>query len=169
MDAERRKRLERERNRLIIAASGMSQVAGAAAHLEAHMHLSRMSDDAYRVMWTGLVITYARPYLASNKLGPIRGRLGTPTDPALLTLHKNLCARRDDLFAHNDETEHRTVTDVYAALGIGAGKFTEAYSPMEPSALPVIAELANHQRGRFRSRVDEIEEQLGRVTLDQSA
>ena len=111
-DDLQRQRLEAERYRLIIAASDMRQVAEAAVYLDENKLLSKMSEDTYRVMLTGIVVTYARPYLASNTLGPVDGKLGKPADHALRALHKNLLERCDDLFAHNDLTDNRLVEDV---------------------------------------------------------
>src|SRR2546421_641507 len=83
-----------------IAHSDMKQAAAAASYLRE----VRMNGDAERALWTGLVITYARPYNGRNKVGPVGGRMGKPDDPALRPLHRNICARRDDLAAHNDKT-----------------------------------------------------------------
>src|SRR5712691_9293603 len=102
MDAAERKKLERERDRFVLAESDMRQVEGAASHLDARG--SQMNDGAHRVMWTGLVVTYARPFSPRNRLGVISGRLARPSDD-LRPLHRNLLDRRDDLFAHNDVTE----------------------------------------------------------------
>lgn len=157
---------------MIIAASDMRQVAEAAAYVDENKLRSKMSEDTWRVMWTGLFVTYARPYLASNKLGPVAGRLGKPADPALRPLHEKLLDRRDDVFAHNDRTDHRTVGDVtqrnpsHASVlewddERGITRFVETYAEIDPGALPRLIQLANHQRERFVERVREIDEQLG--------
>jgi hypothetical protein len=158
MAKQTQEQLEDERDRLVLAASDMRQAASAAAYLTARA--SEMNGDAERVMWTGLVVTYARPYVQSNRLGAIRGRLANPKDPTLRDLHTNLCKRRSDLFAHNERTDLRGTTDVYAALRIGAGKFVEVYAPPDPSVLPAIHRLALHQEARFQARLAEIEKQL---------
>jgi hypothetical protein len=164
----------RGRHRLIIAASDMRQVAEGARYLDENKLLSKMPEEAARVMWTGLVVTYARPYITSRGLGSVGGKLGKPADLALRTLHKNLLDRRDDLFAHNEATEHRTVADVTQRnpghmvvlewdSERGTTRFVETYVPMEFSVLPRIVELAEHQEERFLARVREIDEQLGRT------
>jgi hypothetical protein len=186
MDDERQ-RLEAERHRLIIAASDMLQVAEAAAYLDENKHLSKMGERSYRVMWTGLVVTYARPYLRSNKLGPVEGELGKPAGTKFRTLHKSLIDRRDDLFAHNDLTDHRTVVE-FAPHKPGAWefdpnrglnreavtldwdpnrgppRFAESYTQVEYGVLPSLVQLAEYQQERFLARVDEIEEQLERLS-----
>ena len=159
MNNEARVRLERDLRRLVLAESDMRQAAVAAAHLAEQGR--NMNGLAERVMWTGLVVTYARPYLESNTLYAVTGRLAKPDDPSLRPLHADLLKRRNDLFAHNDETELREPIDVYAYLGIGAGRFVEQYTPMNPEALPAIQRLAEAQRERFRERVDEIARRLG--------
>jgi hypothetical protein len=150
-------RLERERHRLVLAASDMRQVWIAADHLAA----VPMNADAERVLWTGLVVTYARPFMQSNALGAVSERLARSEDPGLRELHKNMCDRRDDLFAHNDVTELRDVMDAWAELGIGAGHYVERYAPMDAAVLSAISRLAHEQEQRFRDRQNEIEEQLG--------
>jgi hypothetical protein len=151
VDKQTREQLERERKRLVLAASDMRQAAAAASHLGN----VRMNDDVERVLWTGLVVTYARPYQPSNELGAVRGKLARPEDEGLRPLHENLLKRRGPLFAHNTESEHRGIEDPF-----GSGRYTESYAPTNPEALPGIERLANEQEKRFRKRLEAVEEEL---------
>jgi hypothetical protein len=151
-------RIHLERRRLVLAESDMKQVEIAAMHLEQQGR--NMNGEAERVLWTGLVVTYARPFSRGNRVGRIDEGLEVSSDPTLRDLHAELCARRNDLFAHNDLTDQRGAVDVYAELGIGAGHFTETYAPPDPALLPAIQQLAAKQRSRFRERLDEIQRDL---------
>jgi hypothetical protein len=98
-DEERRRNLEAERRRLVLAESDMRQAEGAAQSMQ-----TDRGEAASRVFWTGPVVTYARPFSKGNKAGAIGGELDTPADASLRPLHDNLLKRRNDLFAYNDVT-----------------------------------------------------------------
>ena len=129
-----------------------------AADYLAHPSNLHIADD--RVFWTGIVVTYARPF-TKNKVGKVPEGI-TSLSPELKRLHRILMRRRNDFFAHTDETPFREEVDVYALLGLGSGKFAEQYVPPHPRVLPEIARLAREQATRLRQRRDEVEEQLGR-------
>jgi hypothetical protein len=136
-----RERLLGEIKRLVLAESDMWQVATTADYL--HANVRQMSDHVKRVMWTGIAVTYARPFSQSNRIGAIRGKLARLDDPLQRSLHERLCELRDQLFAHTDDTELRGIVDTSALLGLGMGEYAEEHVPMSVSALPRIAELAN--------------------------
>jgi hypothetical protein len=144
MDKASRERLRRELHRLVLADSDMRQASVAAAYLAEQGR--NMNGLAERVLWTGFVVTYARPYVGSNRLGAVTGKLARPEESSLRGLHATLLKRRNDLFAPNDETYLREPIDIYAYLGIGAGRFVEQCTPMDPDVLPDIQRLAESQR-----------------------
>ncbi|HEU5371532.1 MAG TPA: hypothetical protein VFU51_04000 [Gaiellaceae bacterium] len=156
----KRERLLRERKRLVLAESDMKQAAAAAAHFVEYG--ADMNGDAERALITGIIVTYARPFTASrgSSLGAIQGRLAEPESPALRHLHAELLQRRNDLFAHNDETEFRDELDIVAHLGDGEGRFVEAWTPVDYAVFASIERMASAQRDRFRSRIEEIAEAL---------
>lgn len=133
----------------------MKQVAAAAAHLAAYG--AEMNGDAERVMQTGMIVTYARPFAESRRsnLGAIKGKLATPESPALVPFHVELLDRRNDLFAHNDATPWRGST-----VGLG-GRHVEEWEPVDPAVYRAVERLATEQRERFRKRLDLIEQELG--------
>lgn len=153
-----RERLERERHRLVLAKSDMKQAAIAADHL-AELG-SQMNDDVERVLWTGLVVTYARPFGDSNKVGAVKGRIVKLTDHMQRSLHERLCELRDVLFAHNDLTNLRETVDIAELLGADISGHVESYAPMNPGALPDIATLARELDRRFAERLEQIEREL---------
>jgi hypothetical protein len=110
----------REVKRLVLAESDMKQVATAAEYLSTYG--SQMNDHLVRVLWTGIAVTYARPFSQSNKVGPVSGRIIKLDDPMQQSLHERLCELRDQLFAHTDETELRGIVDTSALLGFGMGR-----------------------------------------------
>lgn len=121
----------------------------------------QMNGDAERVMVTGLVVTYARPFSKSNTLGAVSGQIAKIDDERDRELHKWLCSRRDDLYAHNDMTEFRGVLDWYEMFGIGRGSYAEQYTSIGKAVLSRIADLAYEFERRFAMRVEEIEAELG--------
>jgi hypothetical protein len=150
--------LERERHRLVLAESDMKQAAVAAEHLAALG--PEMNGLAERVMWTGLVVTYARPFSASNEVGPVTGQIVKLSDHLQRSLHEMLCHLRGEVFAHNTLTNLREPVSVGELMGTESAAYVESYSPMNPGALRDIAELAREFEKRFSDRLSEIEEEL---------
>jgi hypothetical protein len=153
-----RERLERERHRLVLAKSDMKQAAIAADHL-AQLG-SQMNGDVERVLWTGLVVTYARPFSASNRVGAVTGQIVKLDDHMQRSLHSRLRELRDVLFAHTDLTNLRETVDTAELLGEGVSGHVESYAPMNVGALPDIARLARELEGRFAQRLGQIEREL---------
>jgi hypothetical protein len=156
MSEAKRDKLRRHRDVFVLAVSDMRQAWAAAEYL----HRATMNDYAGRAFWTGLVVTYARPYLRSNRIGHVKGKLATPRDIELQPLHGFLMARRNDLAAHNDATPFRGVIDL-SDFGMTQGRtHAEMYNDWDPSVLPDIARLAHHQERRFTRKLDRIYKRL---------
>jgi len=154
-----RERLLREVKRLVLARSDMRQVSIAAKYLSAYA--TKLNSQVVRVIWTGIVVTYARPFTKKNKLGAVQGRVIHFEDHMQRSLHGRLCELRNQLFAHTDETELRGIVAASEVLD-GAEGYVEEHESMNLGAVPDIAELADELGKRFTTRVREIEEQLGR-------
>ena len=150
VEAGHRERLERERKRLVLAVADMKHVAVAAAHLAAYGR--EMNAHAEREMQTGLVVTYARSYVKSQRSshGAIEGRLAKPEDPWLRDLHKGLLAARCDVFAVNDAAPWQRAT-------FPIGRF---HVPFGHPVYGAIEGLANAQRVLLQARLDEVEREL---------
>jgi hypothetical protein len=154
-----KERLLREVKRLVLAKSDMRQVSIAADYL--NTYATKMNSHVVRVMWTGIVVTYARPFSKNKGVGAVEGRLIRLDDHMQRSLHGQLCELRNQLFAHTDETELRGIVDASELLD-GAEGYVEEHESMNLGALRDIVELADELEKRFAARVREIEEQLGR-------
>jgi hypothetical protein len=114
-----------------------------------------------RVLETGLVVTYARPYLESNTR-PV-GRKWWPEEPADRELHERIITDvRSPYHAHTDRTSHRTLVDTASMLGLeGPPTFAEGWSRLTVPELERLAELAERQAERLHAAADEIGAELG--------
>ena len=139
--------------RLRLAESDMQQAEAAAICLE---EVGQMNAGAARALETGLVVCYARPFVRS-RLGKIPEKLARPEDAGDKALHAALIRHRHTLYAHNDETELRTVEDTAALLGVGEGRYGEAWHPLDRRKLVAIAELCRKQAAKFRGAADDIQ------------
>lgn len=114
-----------------------------------------------RVLETGLVVTYARPYLASNTR--VVGRTWWPESPEDRELHQRIIEDvRSPYHAHTERTPHRTLVDTSAMLGLdGPPTFAEGWSQLNTAELAKLADLAERQAARLHAAADEIGAELG--------
>jgi hypothetical protein len=114
-----------------------------------------------RVLETGLVVTYARPYLESNTRTV--GRKWWPDNSADRELHERIIKEvRSPYHAHTDRTPHRTLVDTAAMLGLdGPPTFAEGWSHLSVAELEHLAALTERQAERLHSAADEIGAELG--------
>lgn len=148
-----------EIRRYRFAQSDMRQ-AGAAALLLNEPSV-RLNGDVERVLETGLVVTYARPFTAGG-VGTLGGKHARPEAEEHRLLHMEMLARRNDLYAHSDITERREVVDAFAGFGTGTlgGKYFEAHHPVDRGQLPSVIALCGAQEGRYASKADALEAAL---------
>jgi hypothetical protein len=144
--------------RLRLAAVDMGLVVSTARQLADRLGPARLFE---RVLETGLVVTYARPYLESNQAGV--GRKWRPESEADQKLHDWIIDElRDPYHAHAGRTPRRTLTDTTAFLGLeGAPTYGEAWWRLTDEELPRIADLAERQKARFDRAADEVGAELG--------
>lgn len=148
MDEQLRKEIRRFR----LAQADMEQAAAAAGFLHSR---GGGTGSLYRAVETGLVVCYARPFGATNRVGEINKDEWAPDDPELQMVHYRLLERRDQVYAHNDETDARGVEDLGPLFGSDfEGVYVEAYRPIDRERLPQIRELAGQQERRFRAEAD---------------
>lgn len=114
-----------------------------------------------RVLETGLVVTYARPYISSNRR--LLGRRWWPTRPEDVALHERIIDElRHPYHAHPDRTALRTLVDTTAMLGIdGPSTFAEGWQRLSGSELEQLAGLAERQAARLAAEADELGAELG--------
>jgi len=150
------KRFDRLR-RLRLAAIDMRLVERAAEALADREGPARLFE---RVLETGLVVTYARPYLRSNRAGLTED--DAPTDKSDLGLHDELVTLRHQYHGHADRTSHRTLIDTAGYLGIdGPPRFAEMASRLSEHQLERLADLARRQAERFEAEAARMGVELG--------
>ena len=144
--------------RLRLAARDMRLVAAAARALAERDGAARVFD---RVLETGIVVTYARPYLASNSAGV--GGKWRPRGEADRKLHEWIVDElRHSYYAHADRTPRRTLVDTTASLGLeGPPTFAEAWWNLTEDELTRIADLAERQASRLEAAALEVGAELG--------
>lgn len=130
-----------------------------------------LSDECHgnRVLESGMVVTYARPYLSSNRAGGVHRVPGNwnPTESSRRQLHDRLLALRHSYYAHADRTGHRTLTDTTALLSIdGPPIFAEAWTSLRGDELSAIARLARSQAERFEAEATTLGSELGEHHFD---
>jgi hypothetical protein len=105
-----------------------------------------------RVLETGLIVTYARPYLDSNKAGGVGGRWQPPPGPDRDFHRWVIDEMRHTYHAHADRTPRRTIMDTTELLGEdGPPTYSEAWWRLTRSELATLGELARKQAERFEA------------------
>lgn len=144
--------------RLRLAAVDMGFVVSTARQLADRLGPARLFE---RVLETGLVVTYARPYLESNRAGV--GRKWRPESEPDRKLHDWIIDElRHPYHAHADRTPRRTLTDTTAFLGLeGPPTYAEAWWRLTDEELAQIADLAERQEARFDAAARKVGAELG--------
>lgn len=115
-----------------------------------------------RVLETGLVVTYARPYLDSNRSGGVGGRWRPPSGTDREFHRWVIDELRDTYHAHADRSPRRTLTDTAEMLGVeGPPTYAEAWWRLTDSELETLAELARKQAERFEAAALKAGRELG--------
>jgi hypothetical protein len=140
----------------------MAQAATAAEALTGEREDSVLG----RALETACVVIYARPFTA-NKIGRL-GDEWAPTDPEERALHDELYRKRDQVYAHSDETPMRDVVDIGASIGKDYPVYAEQWHPVNREVLPAFIRMAWAQEKRFYDAAVEVEHKLGgkRLGLD---
>jgi hypothetical protein len=139
-----------EHERLALAISDMRHAAAAARLLD-------KQDDfhARRALETAISVSYARPWLASNRSGKLKAKWLPAAGPDR-DLHNRLLDLRHKTYAHTDPAGGRSGLAHVGpdnVLGIG-----EQWIPLDAKDLPAIADLCDRQAERFQQAlVDEID------------
>jgi len=155
LDEGERNRLLRELKRLRLAQSDMAQAATADEALKREREESALG----RALEAACVVIYTRPF-TSNKLGRL-GDEWAPTDPEERALHDELCKKRDQVYAHSDETLMHDVVDIGASIGKDHPVYAERWHPVNRDSLPAFIKMAWGQEKRFYDAAVEVERQLG--------
>lgn len=150
--------------RFRLAATDMRLAAEAAdALVEARESdgLARMWD---RVIETGMVVTFARPYLDSNEAG--LGRKWWPEGDDI-ELFDELVELRDEYHAHAAHTPRRRL-EFLDFVNPGRMTVSESWEQLPVSKLRAIEELATRQTERFEAEAEKLDVELFGPKLRQS-
>jgi hypothetical protein len=141
-------------HRFELAARDMEEAAATAEWLAAR----GIPKDLERPLFTGLIVTYARPF-GEQGIGAIDRRKYAPKDADARRLHDRLIHERAVRSAHTDKTPGRfiaeNVRDLFGVpielVGIQPGSAVEmVVETLAPAELPAVAALARAQAERFR-------------------
>ena len=143
---------------LRLAALDMGLAAAAARGLVDEDGPARFFE---RVLETGLVVTYARPYMGSDTRAlSSKWRPSTPDD---VELHERIIHEfRNPYHAHTERSGHRGLIDTAGLLGIeGPPTFAEAWTRLGRPELERLASLAERQAQRLSDEADRLGAILG--------
>jgi hypothetical protein len=147
-----------------VLATGDMREAFESAHYLARAQ-SAMGGAEF-ALTTGVVVSYARPFVKSRTPGYPRldEKRWAPDDADARTLHYELLRLRDVLYAHNDETEMRRAMDAGShrwEAGVGMiGEWTAPVYPLE--FWKAVSDLAARQRNLFLNKAIELGKMLTR-------
>lgn len=138
--------------RFHFAASDMELVAGAAAGLIDARDQRGEARFYERVIETGMVVTYARPFLQNQ---PGLGGSWRPEDAAGRELHDELVALRGEYHAHAEHTRHRGLE--FLTTESDRPLMGESWSRLPVEKLRLLQEVAERQAKRFAAEAERID------------
>jgi hypothetical protein len=145
--------------RLRLAASDMTLVAHAAAGLIEARDQRGPARFFERIIETGMVVTYARPFLPSNEAG--LGQRWWPQDEAGRELHEKLVDLRSEYHAHAEHTPQRRL-EIMTGLASERPILTESWSVLSVDTLQLLEDVATQQAKRFAAEAERLDlEQFG--------
>lgn len=122
----------------------------------------RLNEAAERVMHTGIVVTYLRPFYNAG-IGTLDIDEWAPTDPDAARLHNALLKLRSKVYGHTDESPWRDVEDTSELLGLAGGPtFAESSVSLSAEGIAQIGATAERLARSFGAMADEREFELGR-------
>jgi hypothetical protein len=160
---------ERARRRIMSLLFGMSDMAAVEATAEHLLEADPTARDrealVNRTLEAGLVIVYARPFIASRGLPRlIPGPFETEH---MRRVHKAYLDQRRSVYAHTDETDFRVILGVdysdwldrFVPNGLMA--VAETWSPPTPDLLEDVRALAVVNRENFKAELERLRRRLG--------
>jgi hypothetical protein len=141
--------------RFRFAATDMEIAAQAASGL-IEAEEGRGSARAYRrVIETGMVVTYARPFLASNEAG--LGERWWPKDEAERAVHDELIDLRGEYHAHATHAPERRLEVMPGFYESGRPLLAESWIELPEAKLRLLEEMAKRQAERFKAEADRLD------------
>jgi hypothetical protein len=146
-------------SRFRFAASDMRLVAGAAEALIDARDSDGPARFYDRIIETGMVVTYARPFLPSNEAGITRK--WWPKDESERKLHDEMLDLRHEYYAHAAHTPQRLLENTLSMLGReGRPVFAESWTELPTWKLRALADLADRQAISFQAEADRLDVDL---------
>jgi hypothetical protein len=139
-------RLLRRLHAVLLGGEDMRHVITAAGVLRA---LDDPEDEVQThirtALETGMIVIYARPFTKSEGLATLK--LAKGLSPALRARHRDIMGRRDTVYAHTDESDHRQVLEFSDADALVAwlrqpGEFSYHWEFPAPEILDDVVALA---------------------------
>jgi hypothetical protein len=144
--------------RLRLAAKDLELAAHAASGLIEAADYRGSARVYERVIETGMVVTYARPFLPSNEAG-LGGRW-RPTDENERALHDELVDLRGEYHAHASHTPQRRLEIMSGFFESGPPILAESWTKLPVEKLLLLKEMASRQAERFADEADRLELEL---------
>jgi hypothetical protein len=144
--------------RLRFAATDMELTAHAAEGLIEAREDRGSARVFERVIETGMVVTYCRPFLKSSQ-API-GENWWPKDEADRALHDEIVDLRGEYHAHAEQTSMRSLEIMRDFHHSGRPVLAESWSMLPVGKLISLKDLANRQAEVFRAEADRLEVEL---------
>jgi hypothetical protein len=140
------------------------QSAKALAHALAAQPQGSIDPLPYGLL-TGLVVSYARPFVESREYGRIGSKFSKFRDrPDLKERHERLLELRMKLLAHTDETPHRRVgVFTRGAMFDDRPAVFEGRSGINVPSTPDVIELLEFQEARLGDAIDELARRLQEI------
>jgi hypothetical protein len=144
--------------RFHLAASDMRIVHGAALALIDARERDGPARLYERVIETGMVVTYVRPFLESNEAGI--GKKWWPQDAEDRSLHDELVELRHEYHAHAAHTPRRRLENISELMDIGRPTFTESWTSLDPDRLRALADLSQHLASTFHAEAEALDQEV---------
>jgi hypothetical protein len=145
--------------RFRFAASDMGLVVGAADALVDARERHGPARAYERIIETGMVVTYARPFLPSNEAGI--GESWWPKDPDDRELHDELVDLRNEYHAHAGHAPHRRLENTTAIFGDdGRPMFAESWEELPAWKLRALVDLAGRLKAKFDAEAERLDVEL---------
>jgi hypothetical protein len=145
-------------SRLRLATTDMQLVAHAADGLIEARDQRGAARIFERIIETGMVVTYARPFLPSNEAG--LGRRWWPQDDAGRELHEELVDLRGEYHAHAEHTPQRRLEMLTGFTQSGRPLLVESWSQLPIEKLRLLEDVAKGQAQRFEAEAERLDLEL---------
>jgi signal transduction histidine kinase len=141
-------------------------------HPEAPGHAAEEPWRVRRTMETGMIVTYARPFVDSRRDGLPRLKRAVNLTAELRESREELLSRRNAVYAHTDETPLRRILELSDPakledwLSEPRGELREEWHPPTNAMLGDVIALTTAHLGSFLDEIDALRTQRLSSALD---